>query len=410
MSKLRDLLDAEEPLFTKSLTQLENVTHKQGIDARLIGEIHQKAVKAIRALGLDENDTTGPELYHALLAKIEKHDEHLAKQIGGPNNYDVQALLPLIKQAAERVKITRTCWVLKKSVAKEMLRKTPPPNIMKLLKCRSIDSMLKRENLFEIYGALRFAESPEWLKKFNEHYKKLKPSDFETRDIQIVVMPHERWGDIAAEFVHKKRHNITHLKELGVIMMLPIKLDKLPGITISALPLLFHYTNEIRLYSAFFKLQQVKKNFGEIFVETLIADPDLGPIMAGQNIHWRVIQRYFGKLENEYHPEIFEPHVQPEDLHWRRAEDILYQIDPELEFWQGMDYVALMYGKRPVSFNVMDVSFAYNNKTPYTNRVIFHFRESLWNEIFMRYLGQKKLQDQVLKQLDNEMIAPENLV
>ncbi len=407
---LQSLLNAKEPLFTKSLDQLESVTHKQGIDVRLIGEIHQKAASAIRALGLDEKDTTGPELYHALLAKIEKHDEHLAKQIGGPNNYDVQALLPLIKKSVEAIKIPRSCWVLKKSVAKDMLRQTPPPNIMKLLKCRSIDSMLKRENLYEIYGALRFAETPEWLEKFNQKYKKLKPTDFETRQIEIVVMPHERWGDIAADFVHKKRHNITHLKELGVVMMLPIKLDKLPGITISAMPLLLHYINEIRLYSAFFKLQQVKKNFGEIFVETLIADPDMGPLLAGQNIHWRVIQRYFGKLENEYHPEIFEPHVQPEDLHWRRAEDIIYQIDPELEFWQGMDYVGIMFGDRPVAFNMMDVSFAYNNKTPYKKRVMFHFRESLWNEIFMRYMGQKNLEGQVLKQLANDMIAPEALV
>ena len=46
--------------------------------------------------------------------------------------------------------------------------------------------------------------------------------------------------------------------------------------------------------------------------------------MAGSHVHWRVIQRYFGKLENEYHPEIFEPHVQPEDLHWRKAEEALY--------------------------------------------------------------------------------------
>jgi len=406
---LRDLLGAKEPLFSKSLAQLEAVTHKQGIDARLIGEIHQKAATAIKALGLDEKDTTGPELYHALIAKIEQHDEHLAKQIGGPNAYDVQALLPLIKKAAEKVNIPRSCWVLKKSVAKAMLRATPPPNIMKRLHCRSVDSMLKRENLLEIYGALRFAESPEWLKAFNQKYKKLKPSDFETRQIEIVVMPRVRWGDIAADFVHKKRHNITHLKELGVVMMLPIMLDKLPGITISAMPLLFHYINEIRLYSAFFKLQQVKKNFGEIFVETLIADPDLGPILAGQNIHWRVIQRYFGKLENEYHPEIFEPHVQPEDLHWRHAEDVLFEIDPELKFWQGMDYVGLMFKDRPVAFNMMDVSFAYNNRTPYKNRVIFHFRESLWNEIFMRYMGQKNLEQQVLKQLANDMIAPEKL-
>jgi hypothetical protein len=406
---LRELLAAEEPLFDKSIDQLEQATHRHGVDTKLVGEIYFKAAEAMRKLGLDPKDTTGPELYHALIAKIQEHDLHLAKQIGGSNNYDVQTLLPLIKKTIERLKIPRSCWVLKKSVAKEMLRKTPPPNIMKLLKCRSVDSMLKRENLYEIYGALRFAESPEWLNKFDEHYKKLTPSDFETREIEIVVMPKDRWGDIAATFVKKKRHNITHLKELGVVLMLPIKLEKLPGITISALPLLLHYINEIRLYSSFFKLQQVKKNFGEILVETLIADPDLGPIMAGRSIHWRIIQRYFGKLENEDHPEIFEPHLQPEDLHWRHAEEILYQIDPELEFWQGLDYVGLMFEDRPVSFNIMDVSFACNNKTPYAKRVIFHFRESLWNEIFARYMGMHNLREQVLKKLANNMVAPASL-
>jgi hypothetical protein len=409
MSFLRDLLDAKEPLFSKALEQLEQASHKTGADAKLVGEIHEKATRAIRALGLDEKDTTGPELYHALNAKIKEHDEHLAKSIGGDYNLSVQELLPLMKKAAEEVKIARDCWVLKKSVAKEMLRQMPPPNIMKMLGYRSIDSMLKRENLAEIYGALRFAEDPKWLNQFNEKYKTLQPSDFETRQIEIVIMPHDRWGDIAEHFIQKKRHNITHLKELGVILMLPVKSRTLPGITVWVMSLLFHYTNEIRLYSAYFKLQQVKKDFGEILAHTLIADPDLGPVLAGQHIHWRVIQRYFGKLENEYHPEIFEPHVQPEDLHWRRAEEVIYQLDPELKFWEDLDYVGLMFEDRPLTFNLMDVAASYCNNTPYENRTIYHFRESLWNEIFMRYMSQKTLRDQVLSQLNNEMIAPERL-
>lgn len=408
-SLLSDLLAAKEPLFTRALEQLELASGKQGVDAKLAGEIHQKAAHAMRELGLDPTDTTGPELYHALIAKVKEHDEHLAKQIGGSYNQSVTELLPLMKRAADRVKTPRSCWVLKKSVAKEFLRKTPPKSIMKLLGYRSVDSMLKRENLAEIYGALRFAESSDWLNAFNENYKHIKPSDFETRQIEIVVMPHDRWGDIAESFIKKKRHNITHLKELGVILMLPVKAKRLPGITIWVLSLLFHYTNEIRLYSAFFKLQQVHKNFGNIFVETLIADPDMGPVMTGQRIHWRVIQRYFGKLENEHHPEIFEPHVQPEDLHWRHAEAILYNLDPELKFWQNMDYVALMYNNRPLPFNVMDVAASYCNRTPYEQRTIYHFRESLWNEVFIRYMGQKTLEQQVLKQLDNDMIAPERL-
>jgi hypothetical protein len=409
MSFLRDLLDAKEPLFSKALEQLEQASHQTGADAKLVGDIHEKATKAIRALGLDEKDTTGPELFHALNAKIKEHDEHLAKSIGGDYNQSVQELLPLMRDAAAKVKTPRDCWVLKKSVAKEMLRQMPPQNIMKMLGYRSVDSMLKRENLAEIYGALRFAEDPAWLNQFNEKYKTLKPSDFESRQIEIVIMPHDRWGDIAEHFIQKKRHNITHLKELGVILMLPVKARTLPGITVWVMSLLFHYTNEIRLYSAYFKLQQVKKDFGEILAHTLIADPDLGPVMAGQNIHWRVIQRYFGKLETEVHPEIFEPHVQPEDLHWRRAEEVLYELDPELEFWRDLDYVGLMFEDRPLTFNMMDVAASYCNNTPYESRTIYHFRESLWNEIFMRYMGQKTLHDQVLNQLNNEMIAPERL-
>ncbi|HEU5187807.1 MAG TPA: hypothetical protein VFT87_04880 [Candidatus Saccharimonadales bacterium] len=409
MSFLSSLLDAKEPLFTKALQQLEQASHRHAVDAKLTGEIHQKARIAIKHLGLDPADTTGPELYQALIAKIKEHDEHLAQSIGGSYAMSVEELLPLMKRAAQKVKMPRDCWVLKKSVAKNMLRKNPPPQIMKRLGYRSVESMIKRENLAEIYGALRFAEDSDWLNTFNEGYKQLKPSDFETRQIEIVIMPKKRWGDIAEHFVQKKRHNITHLKELGVILMLPVKQKMLPGITMWALSLLFHYTNEIRLYSSFFKMKQVSSNFGEIFVETLIADPDLGPILAGKNIHWRVIQRYFGKLETESHPEIFEPHVQPEDLHWRRAEEVLYVIDPELSFWQGLDYVGLMYQNRPVVFNMMDVAAAYCNATPYEQRVIYHFRESLWNEIFMRYMGQKTLENQVLKQLANDMIAPELL-
>jgi hypothetical protein len=409
MSKmLSELLGATEPMFSLALQQLEKASGQPSVDVRLTSEIIGKVRLKTQELGLDPDDTTGKELYFALLNKIEQNDEHLVKQIGGTDPNDAASLMPLMKKAWDDFKTPKSCWVLKRSVAKRMLKNMPPKNIMKHLHYRSIDSMLKNENLAEIYGALRFAEDPKWLNAFDETYKKLKPSDFETRNIEIVMMPADRWGQIAAPFIHKKKHNITHLKELGVILMLPIS-GSMRGITIFALPLLFHYLNEIRLYSAFFKLQQVKPDFGEILVSTLIADPPQAAVMAGQDIHWRVIQRYFGKLENEYHPEIFEPHVQPEDLHWRRAEAMLYELAPELSFWQDLDYVATMHAGRPITFNVLDMAASYVNKLPYKDRAIYHFRESLWTEIFVRYMGQKTLEQQVLKQLNNNMIEPEDL-
>ncbi|HSX27648.1 MAG TPA: hypothetical protein VLG25_02605 [Patescibacteria group bacterium] len=408
MSKfLSDLLGATEPMFGIALKQLEQASANPSADVRLTAEIIGKVHLKTRELGLDPRDTTGAELYQALINLTEKHDGFLVKRIGGTNPDDVHDLLPRIKLVIEQLNIPKSCWVLKNSVAKRLLSNMPPKKVMKHLGYRSVDSMLKREPLAEVFGALRFAESPDWLNNFLAKYKKLQPSDFETREISIVQLDAKRWGKLTESFVHKKRHNITHLKELGVILMLPMPMAKMKGITITVLPLLLHYINEIRLYSAYFKLQQVKPDFGEILVGTLVADPGNHAIMAGQQIHWRVIQRYFGKLETEYHPEIFEPHVQPEDLHWRKAEEILYNLEPALHFWHDMDYVGKMHAGRPISFNLMDLAVGYVNSTPYSNRTIYHMRESLWNEIFIRYMGEKTLENQVLKQLDNEMVAPE---
>jgi len=408
---ISELLGAIEPLFSLSIKQLEEVSGNPSADVRLTAEIIGKVRLKVEELGLDPDDTTPKELHYALISKIDEHNKHLVRQIGGNDPDDIEKLMPLMHKAWEKVDTPKTCWALKKAVARSMLKKMPPRQIMAHLGYRSVDSMLKHEKLSEIYGALRFAESPEWLNQFNELYKVLKPQDFESRKIEIVEMSLERWGDIAAPFIHKKRHNITHLKELGVILMLPINKDtELKGIAIFTLPLLFHYLQEIRLYSAFFKMQQVKPDFGKIVVETLIADPGHHAIMAGQHVHWRVIQRYFGKLEKENHPEVFEPHVQPEDLHWRKAEDLLYELDKELGFWRDLDYVGIMdKDKRPVTLNMLDVAASYVNQTPYKERAIYHFREALWNEVFIRYMGETTLEKQILQQLDNDMIAPEKL-
>jgi len=410
MTKLLvELLQAKEPLFTTSLRQLEKVSGQPGVDVRLKAEIIEKFNHRLKQLGLDHQDSKGPEIYAALINKARECDLHLAKKIGAGDSEDVEAILPLVKEVVEATDMKKDCWAMKDEVAKNMLRGMPPPHIMEILGYSDVNEMLNKENLYEVYGALRFAEDGDWLNEFNKQYVSLTADDFEDRQIKLVFMPKERWGDVAAHFVEKKRHFNTHLKELGVALILPSTIKRMPGVTTKLLSLTYHYYNEIRLYSAFFKLQRNREDFGQVFVDTLTAEPDGHVIMAGQNIHWRVIQRYFGKLKDEYHPEVFEPHVQPEDLHWRKAEDLLYEIDSEMDFWRDLDYVGMMYDGRPLVMNIMDVSLSYSNGISYDERYVYHFRESLWNELFMRYMGQKVLENQILKQLDNDMIAPENL-
>src|SRR6185436_9642391 len=177
------LLGAREPLFSVSLQQLEEATARSGVDVKLTAEIIYQVQTKTKLLGLDPNDTTPQELYHSLINVIAGHDASLSAQLGTRNCRTVADMLPIITKTIEGLDVHRSCWVIKKSVAKRLLKKSPPPELMKILNYKSVDSMLKRENILELYCALRVTESSEWKNRFIRSYSTLKPADFETRTI-----------------------------------------------------------------------------------------------------------------------------------------------------------------------------------------------------------------------------------
>ncbi len=397
---LSELLAADEPQFGMAIARLEQASGGESIDVRLTAEIIGKVHMKMRALGLDPADTTGRELYNALLGLVQKHDAFLVERIGGTDPADVSALLPRIKDVVEALDVPRGAWVVKHSVAKRLVKAMPPKKVMKQLGYRSIDSMVKRESIGEIYAGITLLENEAWQTKFIASYKLLRPTDFEVRKVEVLQFDAAKWGDSCNTSVASKRHNILHIKEVGVVAIMPLPLKRAPGVTITTLSLLLHYINEIRIYSSFFKLQQVKPNFAQILINTLTSDSGKHVQISGQHVHWRVIHRHFGSLEeSRAHPDMFQPHVEPEDMAWRRTEETLYRLEPALHFWFDAEYVAVEFDGRPVSFNLMDVAVSYVNGLPYGNQAVHHFRDSLWNELYMRYLGQQSLEKQVLKQL-----------
>lgn len=409
---IANLLSAEEPGFSIAIKKLEQSSGQPSMDVRLMSEIIQTSRMKIGELGLDGHDTTGEELYYALLNKVKIHDQHLAKHIGVKNSSDPHELVQAIKRVIEKSKLPKNGWFLKKSVAKKLLHQTPPEKVMKLLGYSSVESMTKRENLVEIFGAIRLIETPAWLRKFNRAYKQLYPSDFENRDIEMAVLSSERYGQLGNMLSKQKAYSFTHLKELGFIALVPPKEDRVVGFLMATLPATIHYINEIRLYSSLFKLQQVKPDFGKLLAATLNEDETVHhAVMGGNKIHWRVIQRHYGRPEYTDHPDFFQPHIQPEDLLWRRAEEQLYSINPELSFWRNLDYVGMVVGgDRPISFNLLDLGMSYYFAINYEDRIINHMQASLWNELYMRYLGQKLLENQVVSQLDIDMIDADKLM
>lgn len=412
---LAELLAAAQPLFALSLEQLEEITGKKDIPKKLTKNIGSKFDRFLeQQLDLDPNLSPGEEIYKALMVLIwNQNNLVLKKYLKLSQDATLDQILSACISFVQNLNLPKTIFRLKKEVAIKMLKRTPPPSILKHLGYANITELLQNERLEEIYGALRFAEGDQWLANFNSQYRNLKPSDFTIGQIQIVKMP-LKWQQLTKKFISKKKHNITHLKELGVILVLETTDQELKhGIVLKALPLIVHYFYEIHLYSTFFKLKSktlIGSHFGQLLAETILADPKLNLKIGGARIHWKVIQRYFGKLEDaKKHQEIFEPHLQPEDLHWDRAEEVLGRAIPELLIWEDTDYLGKMYNTQPISLNFMDLTLSFANRNRYGEHLFYHFRESLWNEIFATYMSQKVLETELLTKLNNALVLPERI-
>lgn len=403
---LSQLLDATEPKFTMAIRELEEKTGHSSVDVTLTATIVSTVHRKIKELGLDPADTTGQELYHALQGLIARHDAYLARIIGTSPEDRLDQQLLAIQQAIDKLPIPKKTWALKHSIAKKVLKACPPKKVMKQLGYKSIDSLLKREKVDEIMAATRFLESSAYGQRLIKQYKKLRSSDFETREVKIVTLDQKRWGDSADKYIYEKKQNIAHLKELGIILVLPLPIKHLRGAVITILPLILHYINEVRSYSAFFKMQQVRPDFGQVIVDTLIEDQTSTVKFAGQQIHWRIIQRHFGGIDPARHPELFEPHVQPDDLHWRKAESVIYWLEPALKFWEDLDYVAALYPNTVVPLTLMDNAVSYCNSLEYGQQSQGHFRASLWNQIYSQYIGQENFENSVLSQLNKQVLNP----
>ena len=70
MRHLAELLGNDHPLFVRNIAEMEKASGGAGIDARLVGEIIEKAHSILRALGADSANCTAQEAYHILNSAV----------------------------------------------------------------------------------------------------------------------------------------------------------------------------------------------------------------------------------------------------------------------------------------------------------------------------------------------------
>lgn len=400
---LSELLGAKEPTFRLGLRQLEQASGSPSEDIRLSTEILRQLQDKLHQLGLDPHDTTGPELYNALLIRI-KDDDASIRELLSTKPEDMNLMLHT-KRLLDSLEIPKKVFSLKPSAAKRLLKKTLPKKAMKQLGYRSFDSMLKHESVAQIYAAAVVAESAPWHRSFMAQYKQLLPVDFETRDVLILTPDSKRWETLSAPYIQKTKHNILTFKELGAIVLLPISVDMVPGVALMTLLLTLHAINEIRCTSAYLKLHQVRSDFGVTVAQVARSEPYTSAKLAGERLPWKLVQQYFARNPETYSPELFEPHIQLEDLKTESTEHVLAKLHPRFEFWKDAAHIGLLDHGSPISLNLTDTALNFCNKVPYEKRIVRYFREHLWHELMLRYLHQQNLEQAVHEQLNDELVG-----
>jgi hypothetical protein len=233
-SHISSVLGQPERLIKQTIAKLEDKNGYPSHDARHLAENTQQVRLKIAELGLDPDDTTAQELYHALSVRFEK--DSLAFDI--ENSFHSLGFEEKAAKAAEIIKNSAELpqrWVLKHTAAKNLFRQHPPKKLMKQLSYRSIESMLKRENIGQVYVRANRVESAAWKKEQSRLVSKQDTTVFEMRNIAITYFGDESdstplvYNDDIGVLAIVRTKTTDNMRLLGLSVLLADFINSLKG-------------------------------------------------------------------------------------------------------------------------------------------------------------------------------------
>ncbi len=409
--KVARILRTDKDIVQNAARVLAAVVGHDDALNRLTEENSREIEVRLHALHLKER--TADKIYEALIKKIQRDDAALRAYFGHPTCQTQETCDALLGGAKDLAHVPAG-YFLKKEKAAEFLFREPPPRILSFFNLRSVKELLGQFDLFEIYSALRFVEDKEWLNQtFFKQLEGVTPKDFEEREVGVRVL-HPQWLTVAEKFLTKKFHNVSHLKELGVIFVIPLAIDT-AGETMRLFGLLLHYLHEVTFYSDLFRkfAKEDIDKFSVKLVSALRGDVLDRRFPEGeQGKKWMIVQQYLAK-EDPFDWRLFVPHVNPEALHWSKAEDDIARFGKKfsqlgLEFWHHLDHIGDYFQDASgadvlVSMNLIDTIMSLVQKKEMV-KYLYHHQEALWNKIFMEYLGREKTEELIVKNFEKGYI------
>lgn len=403
---LSEALQAPEPRFRLGLKELEKAHAHPNHDIRLSTVVRQETQQKMAQFGLDPQDTTPQELYHALQHHLLQADRALTKELrlraathisaeGKVSDGMMHALIEL----TDGMRV----FALKTTVAKRLLTTHAPKHAVKNLGYRSLASCLKHEHVASVLLAAWLSESNSWRKQYLEQYKKLKSNDFEMRRVTVIAPASKAWQTLSEKVVNASKQHVQSFRELGAIVVLPLPSYAPLGSATASLTIALHECNAIASTSTYLKLSQLRSDFGQHVFQVATTEPHVEAAVLHRAVPWQLIQRYYAHFSDRFKEAMFEPHILVEDLSWRSVEQGLVHIAPEFKAWERTSYLGLLHDSQLVSMNVLDVAVNACNQLPFEKRIYQAFQQSLFHELLLQYLSHEAVEQTVANQLDPKL-------
>ena len=386
--------------------KLDAITGKSGVMEKIIMENEVLVNRTLEELGLVESERTAEKVYETLANRLKHMDLDLFDLLERPDLAKMAMVCGKLCETAAMLNQPKQGYFIKKTKAIEMLAQFPPQNLLNHFGFATVEELVEKKGFASVFSALRFAQDQKWMHEFfDKAYDGLTADDFEERDIELKVLETE-WLDVAEKFLEKKYHNLSHLKEFGVIFVIPLSIDT-PGETMRIFTLMLHYLNEVPFYSKLFRKYAQDVDFSTKLKSLLRGDvlEGLLPTTEGGRTNITIVQRYLAKDDaNDFR--LAEPHINPEAEHWYKAEGDLGKLAKgekaghAVGYWQGLDFVGDFFLKTDgseelVSFDLIDLVMSLVKKSEI--KYLYHQQEALWNKIFIEYFDRDKI-DQLVEE------------
>src|SRR3989338_764846 len=258
--KLARILRTQPEVLLDLETKLNAITGKSGVMEKIVEENEILVKRTLEELGIDVDKCKAEDVYGVLVKRLEHMDSDLFNYFEKPDLSKMAMVCGKLCETATMLNQPKKGYFIKKEKAIEMLAQFPPQNLLNHFGFATVEELVEKKGFASVFSALRFAQDQKWMHEFfDKAYDDLTADDFEEREVVLKILE-PQWLDVAEKFLEKKYHNVSHLKEFGVIFVIPLKIDT-PGETLRLFTLILHYLNEVPFYSKLFRKFSGEKDF-----------------------------------------------------------------------------------------------------------------------------------------------------